>query len=459
MKLGWVSFVVFLFLAGCGTQDRAQTDVITAAAPAANPEVGFAIIRVDDESVELAQAGNTPFIPASTAKLITAVSGLGTLTLETRFRTRVCSTVPPDPDGHLRGDLVLVGGGDPAFDLENLLSLVEKTVDLQVTRVDGDFLYDDSLLPAFGWIEPEQPLNAVYNPGLSALSVAENAVRRETRSPGESWLVPPGSDRIVQDSARYGPGASPWLPVSDPSRRTSDLFRTYAARFGLNLRAPRRAAAGCPHQIAEHLSPPLSSVIRIVLEKSSNPMAELLGLATVRARRGVTDTLQSAADDTHRWLAQRFSDIDWTGLRLTNHSGLSSRARVTPRQMARLLVKSYRDQRIGLRPSDLTPAGWEGHLRRRLTGRDTATLVWAKTGTMHFGIGLAGFMLAGDGILRSFAIYATDREKRTSYDSQFKAMGPSGMADIDDRAERWDDAARALIDEKVADWMALFSSR
>ncbi|HSJ45909.1 MAG TPA: D-alanyl-D-alanine carboxypeptidase [Euzebyales bacterium] len=53
-------------------------------------------------------------LPASTPKLVTAAAGLRILGADHRFVTCVYATRAPDASGVVDGDLVIVGGGDPA---------------------------------------------------------------------------------------------------------------------------------------------------------------------------------------------------------------------------------------------------------------------------------------------------------------------------------------------------------
>ncbi|MBW3602046.1 MAG: D-alanyl-D-alanine carboxypeptidase, partial [Actinobacteria bacterium] len=73
-------------------------------------------VRVTDAAggVVLDRGGHTPLLPASTLKLVTAAAALRTLGPGFRYVTRVVATRQPD-DGVVRGDIVVVGSGDPAL--------------------------------------------------------------------------------------------------------------------------------------------------------------------------------------------------------------------------------------------------------------------------------------------------------------------------------------------------------
>ena len=53
--------------------------------------------------------------PASNMKLVTLAAAAERLGWDFRFPTTIRSTTPVEPDGTLRGDLVVIGGGDPTI--------------------------------------------------------------------------------------------------------------------------------------------------------------------------------------------------------------------------------------------------------------------------------------------------------------------------------------------------------
>ncbi|HXJ95738.1 MAG TPA: D-alanyl-D-alanine carboxypeptidase/D-alanyl-D-alanine-endopeptidase [Terriglobia bacterium] len=118
------------------------------------------------------------FTPASTTKLLTEGTALALLGADYRFHTRVYRSGPLQPDGTLRGDLVLVASGDPnlsgriqpdgtlAFENEDhcyggsydtravpgdplavLRELAHQVAARGVKRIDGRVLVDATLFP------------------------------------------------------------------------------------------------------------------------------------------------------------------------------------------------------------------------------------------------------------------------------------------------------------------------
>ena len=103
------------------------------------------------------------FTPASNAKIFTTALALATLGPTYRFHTTLESKAALGTDGHLPGDLILVGRGDP--DLSNrripyaglpdrqgpaekaLAELADAAVAKGLREVDGDVVADDSYFP------------------------------------------------------------------------------------------------------------------------------------------------------------------------------------------------------------------------------------------------------------------------------------------------------------------------
>jgi D-alanyl-D-alanine carboxypeptidase/D-alanyl-D-alanine-endopeptidase (penicillin-binding protein 4) len=74
---------------------------------------GIEIVSLNSGQVLYSQNADKLFIPASNTKLFTTAAALALIGPDYRCRTTVETTGTIDPDGHLHGDLTLVGRGDP----------------------------------------------------------------------------------------------------------------------------------------------------------------------------------------------------------------------------------------------------------------------------------------------------------------------------------------------------------
>jgi serine-type D-Ala-D-Ala carboxypeptidase/endopeptidase (penicillin-binding protein 4) len=446
------------------------------AAPASVRPAGTAIgyLLVDLESgIELAGLNpDLPLIPASTTKMATAIVALDVLGPEHRYRTEVLARGEVR-EGVLRGDLILKGGGDPSLDVADLLELVVRLQARGIRRVDGRFLIDDTALPRFSEIHPTQPLEAAYNPGLGALSLAFNRVRVLWRggdavevvtlpplSEARFEAIPPsrlppagvelksqgGEDVVWQVADRGGRRQEIALPVKDPGLHAGHVFRWLARAQGVELEAPQRRAAPLDARlVVAHESPPLRQLVRDMLVYSNNMMAELIGLSAAERLGNAEAGLDAAGALLLRHLARLMPEVDWRGATLGNHSGLDGTARLTPRQLAAIARYGWHSEAL---PALLAAGGWSGTLVNRFAGPDEALRIWAKTGSVNYGSALSGYVFPDSGEAAVFVTMVSDVGARARYDL---ALRPSPAAQSAARA--WNARARALQDELVEGWL------
>jgi D-alanyl-D-alanine carboxypeptidase/D-alanyl-D-alanine-endopeptidase (penicillin-binding protein 4) len=447
------------------------------ASPAAdgleNAAVGYILFDPDSDRALEAQAADTPFIPASVAKLATAAAALALLGPDHRFTTRLLATGPM-VGGTLRGDLILQGGGDPALATEGLLQMLGGLATAGLRRVEGRFLYDTALLPELAEIDAGQPWAAPYNTGVGALSLNYNrallswqrgAVGPEVltvadagRLPLDSVavrpmaggggfpLLPDGADRWLMAPPSVGTGESTaaWVPVARPGLAAATLFRRLAADAGITLPAPQvgRAPAGAL-VLAALDSLPLTELARGLLRHSNNLSAEVIGLAASRRLDPSAATLERSAALVQGWLTRQPMErggqaAGWSGLRLANHSGLGTRSRATPRQMAALL-------RAG------GPALWD-LLPGEEDGKALPAGVHAKTGTLAYVKGLAGLLTAASGRRLGFVLFIADPQRRAALDAALDRR----VTATPPEARVWATGAGRLQSETLERWVSTY---
>lgn len=137
--------VVFLWssLAGAAsTSDSAGLDNLRALARHAR--VTALVVRLRDMHTIAALNPDVRLRPASVSKLFSASAALQQFGPDHRFTSRFASHGPIH-HGTLHGDLVFVGGGDPALDNRHLHELVTRLKARGVARVTGDLVVDDGL--------------------------------------------------------------------------------------------------------------------------------------------------------------------------------------------------------------------------------------------------------------------------------------------------------------------------
>ena len=410
--------------------------------------------------------------PASVTKVVTTLYAIETLGADYRFQTRVIAT-GPIVGGRVMGDVILVGGGDPALDSDELAAMAKSLRDKGAQSVEGRFLYYDAALPHLHEIDAGQPDNAGYNPGLSGLNLNFNRVffewdtgngaldlslqaRARQHSPRVSAMHVEAVDRnapifdysqlggadhwSVSRAALKSPGGV-WLPVRDSGAYAADVFHILARHFGTDLPRPVRIKhlpEGTTLARMERRS--LSLVARGMLHFSTNVTAELLGLTATSAHHRPT-SLADSAGHMRAWALARYN---LANAEFHDHSGLSEHNRISAGEMARLVAKASREGALG------------GLLRRYAvpdakTGKPVqrGAEVRAKTGTLNFVSGLSGVMTGTNGKSFAFAIFTADLEARARIDGT--TSRPPGT-------KRFGSRARGLQRALLTRWLLAYGA-
>ncbi len=435
-------------------------------------EVSYVIVDLQSGDTIAERGAERDHIPASSAKLATAVAALELLGADHRFRTELRATGGIE-QGTLKGDLILKGGGDPLLDIPDLLPLIEQLQRKGVIRIDGRFLIDDGLLPRLTEIEPSQPTEAAYNPGLGALSVAFNRVNlrwkkrnrlsvetvprleeasfesaaRDRLPPGGVRLKRAAGGNVVWQLADKGARLSKRsLPVKDAGLHAGQVFADLARLYGIDLPAPERLEESLESGlIADRESKPLRELVRDMLWYSNNLMAELIGLTAAGTVSPDVGSLDQSAGILLTALEKQLPDVSWQDARLDNHSGLSSKARLAPAQLAAILRRGWDN---GMLSSLLPGSGWSGTLARRFNEPDQALRVWAKTGSINYVATLGGYMLSSSHSPAAFVIMISDEKARAVYDA-----APSRTRAGEKKAQVWQRAAEDALDQIVESWL------
>jgi D-alanyl-D-alanine carboxypeptidase/D-alanyl-D-alanine-endopeptidase (penicillin-binding protein 4) len=174
------------------------------------------------------------FMPASNQKIVTGAAALALLGADYRWRTAlVADRGALAPDGTLRGDLRVVGSGDPSVSdrargdaLGPLRALADSLRARGVRRVDGRLVAAGEAFPGpalgFGWSWDD--LDEPYSAGVSELLFNEGFARVTVRAgarPGDppAVAVAPAPSALPVDAsavatATPGSAAAPRPPAS-----------------------------------------------------------------------------------------------------------------------------------------------------------------------------------------------------------------------------------------------------
>lgn len=386
------------------------------------------------------------FVPASNMKLVTSSAALETLGPDFRYRTALAATGPIS-GGVLRGDLVVVGSGDPtiAADYQGGDPLVvfrawaDSLRAHGVTRITGrvvgdDDVFDDLPLGAgWAWDDLNDYYSAeigglIYNLGVIGVSVAPGPA---AGSPGRVTLRPATAYVPVENRTRTVAGgpledvAGVRQPVGTgivvdgtvsrdtPEVRTDVAVRNNTAYFATVLRETLLAAGirvdgaaadlddlapgdrpAARQTVFVHSSAPLAEILPGFLKPSQNQVGEQLlktmgrvlrGEGTARAGIAAVDSLHRAWGLPRRELAQ------------ADGSGLSRYNLVAPELLIALLEHMRRSPNYATFYAALPVAGVDGTLASRMKNTPLQGNVHAKTGTVSNVRSLSGYMTTAAG--------------------------------------------------------------
>jgi serine-type D-Ala-D-Ala carboxypeptidase/endopeptidase (penicillin-binding protein 4) len=315
--------------------------------------------------------GHVPRAPASNEKLLLSMALLDRFAPRARIPTTVEARVRIRR-GVLRGDVWLVGHGDPELGDDDVARLAAEVREAGVTRITGAVIGDTSSFRRDRWAPGWHPI------ALSFISIPT---------------------ALTFDANANGAGF-----VLDPERRaaqtlTADLHRLGVAVAGTPTtgRVPRRA-----RPLVRVRSAPLVAILRRQNTSSLNLDAEVLGKRLGAATSDRRGSIAAGARAIRRWAAG-------VGVRVTarDASGLSYANRITSDGLVRLLCVADRAPWGGALRSTL-PAPGTGTLAGRLAGLD----VRAKTGTLIDGVSaLSGWVRIRDGRWAAFSILSAGMAK------------------------------------------------
>ncbi|ASM70949.1 MULTISPECIES: D-alanyl-D-alanine carboxypeptidase/D-alanyl-D-alanine endopeptidase [Roseobacteraceae] len=416
----------------------------------------------------------TAILPASTAKAITALYALDVLGGDHRFETQVVVTGTVI-DGVVSGDLVLLGGGDPSLDTNALATLAANVKAAGIREVRGDLVVYDGGLAQVRTIDPDQPAHVGYSPAVSGIALNYNRVHFEWKRSGGNYAVTMdarsnkyrpdvamaqmriedrstpvytyadanGRDDWTVAKGALGTGGARWLPVRKPAIYAGDVFRTMLRSQGIKLPAAKVTATRPSGQVvARHFSDELQLLLKDMLLYSTNLTAEMVGLATTVKRGGAPHTLKDSAAAMNDW-AQEVLGVQ--GIALVDHSGLSEDSRVTADGMVAALVKVYGNNVLQPLLKDIPLRDAKGRPMQA-----SPITVIAKTGTLNFVSGLAGYVTANDGTVMAFAIFAADEDRRAKL-TKAQRERPEGA--------RWyNGRAKNMQQELIERWGALYGA-
>ena len=360
--------------------------------------IGFCLLGEDGKVIYASPLAETALCPASSLKTVTTGAALGLLGMDFRFETLLNGTAEVGKDGALDGDLVLIGGGDPTLESDDLGELADAAVKAGLKKVTGQLRVDASIFPReavsdhWNWGD----IGNAYGAGIYGLNLDHNrlTVRFEPGSvdgapakflaggpaPKETkWnsFVSTGAagsgDQVVVYSEPYGRvvtlrgtvpagesefslrGANP-----DPPTLAGETLRARLEAAGVKFGGATTAAeAEAKVNLAKHQSAPLPEIIDHLHRVSDNVEAQSLFLTIGRKQK----------DDPTNAICSFWekAGVEFVAFRYVDGSGLARANMIRPIDLAKVNYVA-RHQAFGPRFYDSLSTYEKGTVRAKIGG-------------------------------------------------------------------------------------------
>jgi len=403
-------------------------------------KVGAPAPAIDYHSQQMA-------LPASTQKVITALAALLQLGADYRFTTTLESRGEVR-DGVLEGDLIARFGGDPSFKRQDLRNMVAALKRAGVEKIKGNVLIDTSIFashdkaPGWPWNDMTQcfsapPSAAIVDRNCFSVSLysAPKAndlayVRVASFYPitvlSQVRTLPRGSSEAQYCELDVVPGdLNRYVLTGCLTQRADPLPLAFAIQDGAGyagaILKQELTTAGITYDgslmrqtqqnepgtvIASKQSPPLHDLLRIMLKKSDNMIADTVFRTIGHNFYNVPGTWRAGADAVRQILRTK-AGVDLGNSLVVDGSGLSRHNLISPATMMQVLQYiAQNDSQLNF-ITMLPLAGHDGSLQYRagLHAAGVDGKVSAKTGSLQGVYNLAGFITTASGQRMAFVQY------------------------------------------------------
>ncbi|MDV2862257.1 serine-type D-Ala-D-Ala carboxypeptidase [Phytobacter ursingii] len=403
--------------------------------------------KVGAQEPDIDYHGKQMALPASTQKVITALAALLQLGPDFRFTTTLESKGTVD-NGVLKGDLIARFGGDPTLKRQNIRNMVATLKKSGVQKIEGNVLIDTSIFashdkaPGWPWNDMTQCFSAppaaaiidrncfsvslysAQKPGdLAYIRVASyypvnmfSQVRTLARGSSEGQyceldVVPGDLNRFTLTGCL--PQRTDPLPlafaIQDGASYAGAIIKAELKDAGITYTGTllRQTQVNEPGTvIASTQSAPLHDLLKIMLKKSDNMIADTVFRMIGHAHFGVPGTWRAGSDAVRQILRQQ-AGVDIGNTIIADGSGLSRHNLIAPATMMQVLqFIAQHDNELNY-ISMLPLAGYDGSLQYRAGLHEAGVdgKVSAKTGSLQGVYNLAGFITTASGQRMAFVQY------------------------------------------------------
>lgn len=354
------------------------------------------ILDANTGKILFAKNEQTGLATASTLKTITAATAFSILGKDFQFKTTLAYSGNVTNDGTLKGNLIIIGSGDPTLgswryqNKENavLTQWVAAVKSAGIKKIEGSIIGDDRIFGTQttpeGWVW--QDIGNYYGAGTSGLAWRENQfdihlkpgsgtaddvkviktvpetpyvqivneLKTGTSGSGDrsyAFLPPYSNIAYLRGSWGMGIGKSGIsVALPDPAFDCAYRLQDTLKRLGISASQPatttrimnlnNQVIPGITQKINTIISPTLSEINYWFLKKSINLYGETL-LKTIALKSGQAATTSKGAETEINYWSEK--GIDKSALNIIDGSGLSPGDRITTAAMAGILFQIQKE--------------------------------------------------------------------------------------------------------------------
>lgn len=430
---------------------RSELDCLIKDEKLSSAHLGIHIESLDTGEVMYHHNENKLFIPASNIKLFTTAAGLIYLSPNFTYETELLTNGNIE-SGILKGDLIIIGRGDPTisgyFNDGNTTKVFENWADtlsyLGIKEIRGNIVVDNSYFDDIpmgeGWSWDDEIF--WYSARKDAFSFNDNSIdifiyhgdsigapARVRTKPQTKYInivnkVITGNQSSEADvsfkmlydtnnleisgifpinSEEYGKS----IAVKNPAHYGAFVFGETLMRKGITftgkvyIAGKEQPLFQNRKRLAFYRSPRLDEIIYVINKKSKNLHAEQLLLTIGREFKGKGDS-KTAISAIREFLEG--IGINTDNFFMVDGSGLSRYNLVTPKKVVELLRFMARHRYFDLYYNSLPIAGIDGTLKNRMKAAPCKNNLRAKTGSMNHIRNLSGYATTKDGEMMVFSM-------------------------------------------------------
>lgn len=389
---------------------------------------GFVVLDTNSKKVVASKHPKRLFTPASVTKLVTSYYALSKLGENYRYKTSLMAENVRIKNGNLSSPLYLKFSGDPTFTEENLWKLLEVLKEKKISSINANIIIDDSIFDD-NWTSPggftwddmpfcqAAPKSAiiidnncvkayqfptkvgnlaaieVLRPYLLEMKNEVQTIRpRNWECPYKSKYL--GKNKYLLYGCMFNDAKMAKLnfAIPDTHKMARDYIRRWFTENKIKFSGKFIFSKSKGKPIATHTSQTLRDILPLSLQDSNNLVAGAI-FKTVTANI----TRKPASDETGSELLRDFlrkQKFNPRELKIYGGSGESNYNLISPRALAQILHRIYKDPKLFKIFAESLPEHCKnGTLKFRKCLTNHSDKIFAKSGNNKRTSTIAGYYM------------------------------------------------------------------